>query len=127
MRVFLVFFLLSICSVLSAQEDTTVYELVDQEAEFPGGMPKMMKWFIDQDIKFEDDYINGLCLSRIKLQFIVEKDGSISNIKSLNTCALSQENAVKLMGMSPKWIPAQNNSNVVRMRYFMPITICFSD
>lgn len=112
---------------LYAQEDTTVYDIVDQEAEFPGGMPKMMKWFIDQDINFEDDYINGTCLSRIKLQFIVEKDGSISNIKSLNTCALSQEKAVKLMGMSPKWIPAQINSNVVRMRYFMPITICFSD
>lgn len=110
---------------LFAQEDTTVYQQVDREAEFPGGVAKMMKWFIDQDVKFEEGYLNGTCSSRITLEFIVEKDGSISNVKSLNTCALRQENAVALMKESPLWSPAILNSTKVRSSYQFPIRICF--
>ena len=86
----------------------------------------MMKWFIDQDVKFEDNYLNGTCSSRITIEFIVEKNGSITDIKSLNTCALSQENAIALMKESPAWSPAVLNSKKVRSRYLFPVRICFN-
>jgi protein TonB len=109
-----------------AQEDTTVYEVVDQDAQFPGGTSKLMTWFIDQDVQFEDDYVNGICKSLIILEFIVEKDGSLSNVQSVNTCALSQEKAIALMKTSPLWSPAILNSKKVRSQYRFPIRICYN-
>jgi protein TonB len=79
------FFLLFIVSTPAfCQEDTTVYEIVDKDPEFPGGMPELMQWITSQEIQYEEGLLNGTC-SKIYLQFIVEKDGSISNVKSLRT------------------------------------------
>ena len=106
-----------------SQEDTLVCENPDREPEFPGGMSKLMQWITSQEIQYEEGLLNGTC-SKIYLQFIVERDGSISNVKSLRTCALSQENAVKFMQNSPNWSPAILNSVTVRSRYNLPMTIC---
>ena len=127
MRSFLFLFTFLFWGQLLAQEDTTVYELVDQEAQFPGGSAQLLQWITNQEIQMEEGFLRGTCSSGIQLQFIVEKDGTVSNVKSLNPCSLSQENAVKLMQGSPEWIPAIANSQKVRSIYRLPVTICFSD
>ena len=126
MRVFLVFFLLSICSVLSAQEDTTVYELVDQEAEFPGGTAEMMKW-IQSNLVYPTINENDLQLSsKIYIEFIVEKDGSLQQIMVKTKCEPYRESAFNLMKTSPNWIPAKLNNSKVRSLYRIPLHIDFN-
>jgi protein TonB len=121
---FLLFSFLPFSSFL--QEDTLIYDNPDTTAEFPGGQIEWMKWLTNQEMLHAEEFVDGTC-SKIYFQFIVEKDGSITHEKSLNTCFLSQQMAVVLMQNCPTWRPAIHHSVKVRSRVTLPITICFSD
>jgi len=57
----------------SAQQDTTVYSLVDREAEFPGGVAAMIKW-LHENIVYPNEIIGGEIINRIYITFIVETE-----------------------------------------------------
>lgn len=70
----------------------------------------------------EDAYNNGV-EGRVIVQFVIEKDGSITNpviMRGIDK-ALDRE-AVRLVKAMPKWIPGRNNDMPVRSRYTMPVT-----
>ena len=94
-------------------------EYVDRKADFPGGMKKFYA-FVDRTFRIPSgESFNG----KVILYFIVEKDGSLTNIKVVrNTGYGSPEEAVKMMHKSPKWIPAQLNGKNVRSNFVVPIT-----
>lgn len=59
---------------------------------------------------------------RVIVQFIIEKDGSISSPKVVRGKhpSLDRE-ALRLVKMMPKWTPGHNNRQAVRVRYLLPI------
>lgn len=61
---------------------------------------------------------------RIFLSFIVEKDGSLSNITSIRDLGYSTgDKGVRVLKMSPKWKPGMLNGQPIRISYGLPINI----
>ncbi len=59
---------------------------------------------------------------RVYVQFIVEPDGSLSNIKAVHGPGHgSSEEAIRVLSMSPKWNPGMQNGKAVRVAYTVPI------
>ena len=119
-------FLLFIPLISFSQIDSTQVEIVefpDEEAQFPGGSAAMMK-FINEHIEYPG-CLDGIVDSRIYLSFVVQIDGSITNIE----CRKGKDgplckSGLKLVGQMPKWIPARNNGKPVASRCILPIIIC---
>ena len=107
-------------------EPEGVFNVVEQMPEFPGGAPEMMK-FLATNVKYpEEAYSKGI-QGRVILTFIVEKDGSISNVKvakSVNE-AIDAE-AVRVVELMPKWKPGKQNGKEVRVKYTIPVTFRMS-
>lgn len=110
---------------LNAQEDTLVYEFPEQEASFPGGLPTLMTYLIDHFPNMEhlEAYPNSI--GKITFCFIIEKDGTISNL----TIECKDEECRRLLEKKytdfPKWEPAQNSGAVCRSRHCLPMIIDF--
>lgn len=122
MRLIFLFLFVNIFS-LHAQQDSTIHEFVDTDAEFPGGPSAMMSWMqknvILPNVSGEDVEYS----SKIHLEFVVEMDGSITNLFVHTACVSCKVAYEDLMKSSPKWIPAQHQGKTVRSRYRMPIQI----
>jgi len=106
-----------------ANDDTnTVFTSVEQVPEFPGGLEAFGK-FLASNVKYpkadREKGING----RVIASFIVEVDGTLSNIivKQGVSKAIDEE-AVRVLDMSPKWKPGTQNGRVVRVQYAVPIS-----
>lgn len=101
-------------------EDNTVYNAVEVRPEFPGGPAKFME-YIRKNFRVPEDLENG---GKIIVQFVVEKDGSLTDIKVLRDIGSGTKNeAMRVIKNSPKWKPGVQNGKNVRVLYSQPITI----
>ena len=89
--------------------------------EFPGGMGECMKW-IGQNIKYPKEAHDKGVQGRVLITFIVEKDGSITEPKVARgvSPALDAE-ALRVVSTMPKWKPAKQRGQVVRVKYTIPV------
>lgn len=119
----ILFLLLFVSNISYSQKDTMIYEVQDVEPEFPGGFDAMLTWvqtsLMDQSYTSEE----STCLSSIFIEFVVEQDGTISNVKTRNKCNSDLSHFEKLFLESPKWTPGKKKDQIVRSRYRMPLTI----
>ncbi|MBN9379771.1 MAG: energy transducer TonB [Chitinophagaceae bacterium] len=100
--------------------DSTVTK-VEIESEFPGGGPAWLE-FLNKHVRYpKKAWKNGI-QGIVVLQFIVDKDGSISDAKALTGDPLLQEAALKVLRESPKWIPATINGRSVKSYKKQPIS-----
>jgi protein TonB len=104
------------------EEENKVFDVVEQMPSFPGGQAALMN-YLNSNIKYpviaEENGIQG----RVVVQFVVGKDGSISNVhvaKSVDP-SLDKE-AVRVVKAMPKWIPGKQNGQAVTVRYTLPVT-----
>ena len=98
------------------------FDVVEQMPEYPGGAPEMMK-FVATNVKYPEEAYSKAIEGRVLVQFIIEKDGSISGtkvVKSVNE-ALDAE-ALRVVENMPKWKPGKQNGKDVRVKYTIPIT-----
>lgn len=103
-------------------EDGKIYTVVEQQPEFPGGEAAMMA-YIKKNLKYPASASENGIQGRVTLSFVVEKDGSISNIEILRSPAeeLSQE-AIRLVKSMPNWKPGVLKGKKVRVKYILPVT-----
>ena len=103
------------------EADTLIFYKAEHSPEFPGGLDKFVA-YLAKNIKYPKEAINDI-QGRIIVQMIIEKNGSISNVKLLNvrSKALDQEIARVLLS-SPKWKPGTVHGKPVRVNYPIPIT-----
>jgi hypothetical protein len=96
------------------------FSAIETKPEFPGGMEAFYK-FIGKAFKTPD--IPGL-KGNVFLSFVIEKDGSLSEIKVLRDVGYGTgEEAVRVLKSSPKWKPATQRGRPVRCKYSLPIKI----
>jgi len=98
-----------------------VFQIVEKQPEFPGGMEKMMQ-FISNSFQYPSiDMENGI-EGRVYVSFVVEKDGSISTIKVLRgvTKTIDAE-AIRVINKMPNWTPGEQAGKTVRVKYVLPI------
>ena len=103
-------------------DDDKVYEVCDEMPMFPGG-PGALLQFIAKNVKYPADAIESKTEGRVSTCFIVEKDGSISNVEVLRSVSPSLDaEAVRVIKAMPKWTPAKDKGKVVRVKYTVPVT-----
>ena len=104
-----------------------VFKYVEEEAEYIGGFGAMMK-FIQSNLVYPDgSSIDIFEILSIKVKFIVEKNGTLSQIEVLNDIPEIRKMYLDLFTKMPPWKPAKLNGIIVRQQVFFPITICFFD
>ena len=101
-------------------EDTTVYGASKTiHAQFPGGEDSLYS-FIAKNFRYPSTCAN--VSGRVFAQILVEKDGSISNVKILRSLGKDFDDEVlRVIGLMPRWIPAEHNGTVVRTKYVLPV------
>ncbi len=99
-----------------------VDETVDQMASYPGGIPALMD-FLNENIKYPEQAEREGIEGRVVAGFIVERDGSVSNIEILKSVhPLLDAEVVRVMSLMPNWIPGKQHGMPIRTRYSMPVT-----
>lgn len=107
---------------LTSQGETP-FTFVEQMPEFPGGTDAMMK-FLSTNLHYPDSALEMGFSGRIVLQFVVGKDGKISNIKVLRELngAYAKE-AIRVIKSMPNWIPGKQNGKPVPVLFTLPIEV----
>jgi TonB family protein len=104
-------------SVLSGE----VFTIVEIMPEFPGGdIPKQK--FLSANVKYPKEAKKLGIQGTVYCQFIVEKDGSISNVKILRGVEKSLDDEIlRVVHLMPNWIPGKQSGNLVRVIFNMPV------
>ena len=101
-----------------AREDTAIFSIVEEKAQYPQGTDSL-KAFILNNLKYPSD---ACVQGRVVIAFVVEKDGSITNVDIVRSVHPAlDEAAINVINKMPKWIPATNKGKIVRSRYYLPI------
>ncbi|MBO5799919.1 MAG: energy transducer TonB [Paludibacteraceae bacterium] len=110
---------------LSAAEEELV-RVVAKKAEFIGGNEEMIK-FLSENVKYPEDVLQanekGANIhGRVYVKFVVEKDGSISDVEVVRSVhpSLDAESVRVVKLMSGKWTPATHRGKPVRSMYTLP-------
>lgn len=104
------------------EEQPVSIAMVEQKPEFPGGEAAMYKWLSDNIVypsAASEEGVQG----RVVVEFVVGKDGSISNVKVVRPRhpALDKE-ALRVVKAMPNWLPGRNNGQPVKVTYTLPVT-----
>jgi protein TonB len=104
------------------ETDLMIYDFTEEDAQFPGGNDILQKW-IATNFELPSDLTKSE-QGKIYLSFVIEKDGSVSNIRIVKGLSDKlNEVAIKVVEKMPKWKPAINNGKPVRSRYTLPISV----
>ena len=102
-------------------KDDKVFNVVEQLPEFPGGMGEMMK-FLSMNVKYPESAKEAGRQGRVIVQFVVEKDGSISSAKILKSVSPELDaEALRVVNVMPKWTPGMQKGQPARVRFTLPI------
>ena len=104
-----------------SQKNEEVFDVVEQMPEYPGGMQALFE-FMSQNIKYPADAQKQKVEGRVLAKFIVETDGSISNIEVVKQAFPSLDaEAVRVIQAMPKWKPGRQKGQAVRVKFVLPI------
>ena len=105
-----------------AQKNQTVFDVVEQMPEYPGGIAAMLEYLM-KNVKYPADAEKQKIEGRVIATFIVETDGTISNIEVVKPMFPSLDaEAVRVLSGMPKWTPGRQNGKEVRVKYTVPIS-----
>lgn len=95
--------------------------IVEQQAEFPGGVTELMKYLRD-NLKYPEIAKEGTIQGRVVLRFVVEKDGSVSNISILKSVhELLDKEAIRVTKGMKNWSPGKQGGRSVRSYFTLPV------
>jgi protein TonB len=90
--------------------------------DFPGGKAELMK-FLNSNIKYPTIALESGIQGKVILSFVVEKDGSITDVKVARSLDPScDKEAIRVVKMMPRWIPGKQNNQTVRVQFTLPVT-----
>ena len=104
-----------------------VFLVVEEDPEYPGG-PEALYQFIAENMRYPQEAKERGITGRVFVTFVVEKDGSVGNIKVLRDIGGGcGEEAVRVVGMMPKWKPGKQRGKPVRTQYNLPVVFNLSE
>ena len=108
-----------------SQSKQNVYDMVEQMPEFPGGMPAMID-FLQANLKYPEDAIKQNVGGRVLVMFVVEPDGSLSNVGVARKVFPSLDaEAIRVVKTMPKWKPGKEKGKPVRVNFTLPIVFSY--
>lgn len=99
-----------------------VFDVVEVMPSFPGGNGALMS-YLSSNVKYpvvaQENGVQG----RVIVSFVVERDGSISDVKVVRSVdpSLDRE-AARVVKSMPKWNPGKQNGSAVRVKYNVPVS-----
>lgn len=102
-------------------EDAMPFTIVEEQPTFPGGTDALLK-FLGDNIKYPPVAKQAGISGTVILSFLVEKDGSISNVKVIHGIGGGcNEEAIRVVSMMPKWSPGKQRGKAVRTQFQIPL------
>lgn len=102
-------------------ENSKIFGVVEEMPSFPGGMAALMK-YIKDNLRYPEICREGAAMGRVNVVFIVNEDGSLSDVKVIRSIIpeLDKE-AIRVVKSMPKWNPAKQNGKAVKMKYVVSV------
>ncbi len=104
-------------------DENTLYNTagIDVQPEFPGGLAQFQKFLNTNFIPPQD---NPKIKGKVYATFIIEKDGSLSDIKIIRDLGYgTKEEATRVLKLSPKWTPGKHQGKDIRTLFSTPISV----
>lgn len=128
LKLTLLFFSFCYSINITAQNDepeTTVEEIftvVEKMPQFIGGMEEFYM-FLLINIKYPDEARESGVLGRVLVKFVIEKDGSITNVNIAEGIGSGcDKEAIRVIEKMPKWTPGEQRGKKIRVQYTLPIS-----
>ena len=101
--------------------ENLTYDYAQTMPSFPGGDPALLK-YLNENTEYPEISRSRGSQEKIYVSFVVEKDGSITNVKVIKgkDVHLKRE-SIRVIKSMPKWIPGKNMNRKVRVRQVLPI------
>lgn len=105
-------------------EESKVFDVVEEMPQFPGGYAALLE-YLAKNIQIPVDAEENGVQGRVICTFVVERDGSLGDIRVVKSVepSLDQE-AVRVIKSMPKWTPGKQNGSYVRVQYTVPVQFC---
>jgi TonB family protein len=101
--------------------EDSLFTVVEEMPEYPGGSEAMMKFLIE-NIKYPEQARKDSIQGRVFVNFIIEVDGKVSNAKVLRGIGGGcDEEAVRVVSLMPAWTPGKQRGKNVRVAFNLPI------
>jgi hypothetical protein len=105
------------------EKDLYMIADIEKTPEFPGGIAEFYK-FVGKNFKTPDAAVKDKFEGKAYMQFIIEKDGTLSDIKTVKDAGYGiGDEIIRVLKLSPKWTAATYQGKPVRVMYSLPITI----
>lgn len=99
-----------------------VVEVADVMPQFPGGLNAMMQ-YLSENVTYPVEAVKQGIEGRVVLSFVVERDGSLSNVTIIRSVdPLLDAEAVRVVSSMPLWSPGLLGGRKVRVKYGLPIS-----
>lgn len=104
------------------EEEAIPFALVEEKPKFNGGDANEFSKWVNQNLVYPEIAKENGVQGRVTMQFTVNPDGSVKNVKVLRGVdpSLDQE-AVRVISMSPKWTPGKQRDRAVKVTYTFPV------
>ncbi len=118
--IIIMLFLLTNCKWTLAQENN-IYTVVDEMPSFVGGQIALSN-YISVNLRYPDEAKKNQKEGIVYASFIVEKDGSITNVSIVKGIGYGcDEEVVRVLSAMPKWLPGKQKGNPVRVKLNLPV------
>ena len=102
-------------------QEQEIFQIVEEMPSFPGGEQKLLE-YVAKNTKYPQIARESGIQGRVFIGFVVETDGSISNVKVLRGIGGGcDEEAVRVIKSLPKWKPGKQRGKAVRVSYQIPV------
>ena len=102
--------------------DDEPFLIVETMPTFQGGDLNTFRNWVQSNVRFPQIALENGIQGTVVLSFVIEKDGSLTNIQVLRTPDRSlSEEATRVLSKSPKWTPGKQRNQVVRVKYNLPV------
>jgi len=113
-------------TIEEAEEKEEIFGIVENMPMFRGGERKLME-FIGNNVVYPKEAIDAGIEGRVFVEFYIEKDGTVSNAIVLQGIGYGcDEEALRVVGLMPKWAPGKVRGESIRVRYTLPINFKLS-
>lgn len=110
--------------IVAMPEKTEIYEIVEEPAEFPGGMVALKK-YITENLRYPESAKELAIEGRCYLKFVVSTEGDISDIRVMRgvaDCPECDKEAIRMVKGMPDWKPAKNRGEAVGSYFNLPVS-----
>ena len=102
-------------------DEKAIFTVCEEMPTFPGGMTECMK-FLSKNVDYPKEAQDNGIQGRVIVQFVVKKDGSITDAKVVRGVDPSlDKEALRIINLMPKWTPGKQRGKAVNVKYTVPV------